>query len=514
MKKYLIHSLLFTAFVFLTTPTYGLDKKPGGEGKITVKAGVGDFGNRCFKPSSGTIREVCADYTISWKLWSLMGEPVGDYHLAWKLTSIELMDPQRKSASRYTPANMPIALKKAAAAIELYIDAVAEVTLDGECKVSYNFLSKSPENVCGWYALHHFNTGVAVRAGAGGSMNVPDGMSWDKLLFLSQSGSSVCLPEKKRAHLNADEAKAKFKQGVKLGNLKICPGSGVFELSSLERAIAKLCAKPGADRSNSFCPKQKKDEKNKESDKQGNQGKSAGNTQSGLMEELLDGPSSNSGEDNRTIEDLLDEDAERPQVERKLAQLRAAYRHKAEKACRITMHQIDSCYAKSSCKRPAESPSVDQCSSIPAYPSKPRAALVLTRSPEPGDVCYYVDAECRAERARKAAREREESRREAEELSEKQDEWNSRYQSLTQACNKLKEEREVFGSCQKKYGATCNPDGFGGQSACVEQRMSASGPSEKDARNQLKQEWNAKAAAPDRAPASNKSPQPVTNFLD
>ncbi len=205
---------------------------PGGEGTITSNMLI----NGCFKSKSDTVAEVCGNFTIRWKLWTLMGEPVGNYVLSWKLESIKLVNPANKASFYYAASNLPSMLSTPAKAIELYVDAVSSVDNSS--------------------STHRFNTGVPVRAGAGNSYNMPGSPNWAQL-FMLRGGC-----EAEPSYLDAASAKALFIKGVQLsGQLQFCPASGASGLDAVENAVAKLCAKPGADKEFSFCPPQKIAEK-------------------------------------------------------------------------------------------------------------------------------------------------------------------------------------------------------------------------------------------------------------
>jgi len=137
----------------------------------------------------------------------------------------------------------------------------------------------------------------------------------------------------------------------------------------------------------------------------------------------------------------------------------------------------------------------------------------LTRRPQPGEVCYNEDAECLAAREQWRLEKEREDEKAARNLERKQAEWTASYGALSEECEQRKKEREVFAGCQKSYGPTCNPNGFAGQSACVEHRMSTSGPTEKDARALLQKEWDAKAKASKKR-SSEKKDSIHNNFLD
>ena len=237
MTKILSKVFIIIAFAFNTSTAWGADKSPGGKGILK--------GFECFRTESSTVREVCASYAINWKMWSLMGEPVGSYSVSWSLRSMKLMDPKRGILNTYSAVSIPSELKKSAGALTLYLDGYA-TTHPG---AGYAVVGG---------AFHRFNTGISVRANAGGSVNVPGSPSWDKLFV---DGVIYGCEDKRNTYLSADAAKKKFIAGVELNNFERCAVSAIAELSQLESAIDKLCQRQEADKKYAFCPEQKPIEK-------------------------------------------------------------------------------------------------------------------------------------------------------------------------------------------------------------------------------------------------------------
>lgn len=469
MIKTLRRLIPITAFVLLPFSGWCANNGPGGSGILKNNFMTAN----CFKPNSGVVTEVCADLTINWKMWSLMGEPVGDYNVSWELTSISLMDQKRKLVSRFTPKNLPRELKKSAGAIELYIDGYASVSLGSN-----------------WYGQHRFNTGTTVRAGAGSSVNTPGSPNWDKLFVLDVNYNC---DDEQATFMDAQKAKTIFKNGIELRDLVLCKSASVSELTRLESAIDELCAKKGADKQYQFCPEQKEEPKKETAstqnkDTSGEKAKSKRQAPSaGLGASVLDGDDS-TRQGGVNIDSVLDESTERPLIQKRWAQETASYRRKAEPACRATMQGIDDCYEKSGCTPTAGSPSIEQCRNIPPHP------YVFT---------LFLSGEGSTESSRDAYR---------EELAERQAEqsrhWKSRYGSLSEECKQRDKERNEFVSCRKQYDSTCNPKKFTSMDDCLDAKVNSQGPTEQDARAQLKKEWNAKART------GKNAPQPVTNFLD
>jgi hypothetical protein len=185
-------------------------------------------GNECFPIKSGSIDRICGAWTIRWKLWSLMGEPVGNYLASWNVRSVRISGKNGRS-NTLDVATLPAPLKRAADKIELYLDAVSlAATPDGASTV--------------WHA---FNTGVAVQSGGESSYNVPGSPDWGKLFFSRLSLKPCDLAT--RDYLPADAAKQIWKKGAYLSLygstfvLELCPQSGVSNLEPLTTAIADLC---------------------------------------------------------------------------------------------------------------------------------------------------------------------------------------------------------------------------------------------------------------------------------
>ncbi len=218
---------------------------PGGEGVFT-----GPF-STCFKTGQDKVTEVCGPYEIRWKLWTLVGEPVGSFVVKWDAKEVRIVDPApRKGSTLYAIGGRVISgeLAEAANKSELYIEASVSVT-GGAVQLS-------PVDLA-------FDTGVAVRSGKGASMNVPGSWNWDK--FLLKAGVLGTSPCNKKApqYISEQNAKAIMKDGnVQLLNIKLCPGTQV-NASALESAIDALCRDDNSVNT-SLCAKKPQAEKDKE----------------------------------------------------------------------------------------------------------------------------------------------------------------------------------------------------------------------------------------------------------
>lgn len=248
MLNLLRKTLVMVATTSFFSFAWAAENKPGGQGFIEREYGQLNSGAeiKCFYVEKGSIASVCAKYRINWKLWSLMGEPVGDYNLAWTLININLRDPITGEKVTYSNVeSLPKQLQNSARALELYIDGVASINNPTEY-LEYRVSGSSI------YGYHAFNTGVAVRADVGSSMNVPGSPSWGTLFIKGPECN-----DKKQSYMDANDAKAAFKQGVVLQSLTICPKSSVSGIGSLESDIKELCKGFGADKTYRFCPEQK-----------------------------------------------------------------------------------------------------------------------------------------------------------------------------------------------------------------------------------------------------------------
>jgi hypothetical protein len=214
-----------------------------------------DYG--CIKPSSSVVSEVCFDYQISWKLWILMGEPVGDYRLKWALKSLKLVGGGAYASSGDVWANnlglptVPPQLQKGVNSMELYLDGMANVRIGG---------GYTPLNDKFYGSAHAFNTGTATRTGKS-SFNTPESPKWSET-FLEMSS--------RPGFMSAERAKVLFAGSrlpdmpLELFDFKIGPKSTVTGLDVLENQVASLCANQKNSRFE-FCPaikeKLKKDTK-------------------------------------------------------------------------------------------------------------------------------------------------------------------------------------------------------------------------------------------------------------
>lgn len=234
MLNSLRNILITVSIALLFSSAWSAESKSGGQGFMESEFLLNTSEGKCFDIKNSPVAAVCAKYRINWKLWSLMGEPVGDYNLEWQLYKIILKGATGNPIAYYGVEQLPKPLQAAANATELYIEGVADIS----------------GGLSGSFGYHAFNTGVPVRAGVGTSMNVPGSPSWGTL-FLNRPECN----DKEYPYMNAQDAKLAFKKGIKLQLLNICPKSSM-SVSSLVSAIKELCKSPGADKTHRFCPKQ------------------------------------------------------------------------------------------------------------------------------------------------------------------------------------------------------------------------------------------------------------------
>lgn len=214
-----------------------------------------------FATNSKTITNVGVDYKISWKLWTLLGEPVGDYKLKWTLRDLTINGGGLHSDMHIAAGNIPPALAKEAKSIELYLDGIASVNLSDKSMYDLNDIT---------LVSHAFNTGVATRAGQL-SYNTPGSPKWSEVFlkgYVSPNNDFI-----KHDYLSEKEAKEIFKRShqpeapLRMHNFIIGPKSTV-SVGDLENRIGELCANPKTAPSYEFCPAIKeKPKKEKEAEK-------------------------------------------------------------------------------------------------------------------------------------------------------------------------------------------------------------------------------------------------------
>ena len=237
MKGKILFSVLLT---ILTSLSYA-ESQPSKGAEGIINSG---FTNRCFKPKSKYVQQVCTDYEIRYKLWSLMGEPVGNYVLNWKLSPMSAISIK---GVPYNSFDIPEPLKKSVDDLELYIDGSANVTIPKKYGTTVNF--------------HRFNTGVAVKANKGSSYNTPGSPNWNKTFIESKACSKTDVK-----YATVADAKDAFINGFTLSSLEICSGTEVYGVTYIDDAIEHLCRSDEGEKYK-FCPKKEKKQQEKAEDK-------------------------------------------------------------------------------------------------------------------------------------------------------------------------------------------------------------------------------------------------------
>lgn len=237
MKGKILFSVLLTS---LTSLSYA-ESQPSKGAEGIINSG---FTNRCFKPKSKYVQQVCTDYEIRYKLWSLMGEPVGNYVLNWKLSPMSAITIK---GVPYNSFDIPEPLKKSVDDLELYIDGSANVTIPKKYGTTVNF--------------HRFNTGVAVKANKGSSYNTPGSPNWNKTFIESKACSKTDVK-----YATVADAKDAFINGFTLSSLEICSGTEVYGVTYIDDAIEHLCRSDEGEKYK-FCPKKEKKQQEKAEDK-------------------------------------------------------------------------------------------------------------------------------------------------------------------------------------------------------------------------------------------------------
>lgn len=208
----------------------------GGAAQAADFRGAFDKERVCFSPQpQGVLRHLCIEYTLHWRLFSLMGEAAVNAVLAdWKVTDFAIATPAGTVAWR---ANLPPALHEAARRLELHVVMDAGVRTPG--------VAAFP-----WLRL---DSGSPTRQGTP-SYNVPGSPDWAKLFHTAApqvhatgTGRVYHCVASPPAWASAGTAKTLMR-----GELTLAPtivGASVFcaNLSSvgntgaLSRAIREVC---------------------------------------------------------------------------------------------------------------------------------------------------------------------------------------------------------------------------------------------------------------------------------
>ena len=456
--------------------------------------------------ASRLVPTVQFNYQLRYKFTSLMGEPVANFGLSWSVFSIDI-DAGNGNRSRLLMWNAPESIRKAAEHLDLMLSGTLELTGNSaHRRIWVDFDTGAPVHPAAFM-------GSLDKAPV--SWNVPGSPNWDDWMHTTND----CGERGKRDALPAADAKAIYKAGIKkidMINGNHCRGSVLGNTEALEAAIVRLCKDNKSPYD--FCPK--KTEKDKPD------AKKTASDEDRRREDLLDGPAK-ATRGSSDIASALDEAAERPQVERKLAEEVAKYRASAVKACAADMDKIEACFAHEGCTPKALPPGITpaQCDGIPSYPTPAFRGLVLTRVYADRTTCenYGYDSyecqlscendrrsdECRnfaAQRDEAIAAKREDARRASEALEQQRRDWTARYGALAESCKPYTERKSMVQTCRKERESSCNP-GKATADSCLAERM-RSAPTMNDARALMQKEWARKAQDGKRTPAdNNKSPK-------
>lgn len=449
------HTLRLLAFLGLLI-AYGVAEAtpaaaPGGQGTLTPAFNQ----TQCMPVRGETLNEVCVRYSIAWRLWTLMGEPVAISTLQWDLVSIRLTSQTRKASKTYTASAIPSDLSTAVSKLELFIE--------GDAIVTSKIMAPGQQ-------LHfHLDTGTAVRARAGHSLNTPGSPSWDKVFYSAIDRCNA----RTYTYLPAAGVKDAFRTGIQLQDFTACPGSGISNAEAVEDAIHRICAqRPSSPPI--FCPLAPIPPTPAIAD---------GTRQSAMdaLDQLTS--SAGRGDSTRSGASALDERAARPAVLKRLQQDRASYRLATEPACRKSLDSIEACYVRAGCRMQPNLPTSDTCKTIPPYPNDV-FGFHLTAIPKPGDLCYREDAECLRARAEYQIR----KDAERAERREQQRTWDERYGHLSKQCRESEEARTAVATCRSNLTSTCNALHIDSMDDCLDRMTKEHGPSESDAQRHLQED--------------------------
>lgn len=440
--------------LLLATAGLAAAADPGGQGILRSPVGV-----QCFQTGSAAVPQVCGTLEVHWKLWALMGEPVGNYGLLWKLRSVQLQDGDGKGSRSYTLDALPAPLAAAAQRSTLMLEGLAYVQ----------------DSRQGMLAVA-FDTGAPARPDGKVSFNVPGSPSWDKFLIRgSNQGQGLagwCTSEG-RSYAAPADAKALMRAGVRLGNLQLCPRSSA-SADSLERAIDKHC-EGGAKAA--YCAPAKPpaaaaatDVLDRAADK--GLGKTAARAADALPRQ---GGAAAGG---AGISDALDQVQDRGTIARQRETLVAAFKTSAQAACSRELAPMQAC-VQQACPA-VQGPTEASCKEIPNRPAKELGALLTARSNGPCDAACL--SERRASRIQRYREEEDESRAFALRVQK----WDDRWSALAQQCQATEQARAAQAQCSAAAQRQCNPAGTTADS-CLQQRM-AGAPTEADSRAAFEQQ--------------------------
>lgn len=192
-------------------------------------------------------------------------------------------------------------------------------------------------------------------------------------------------------------------------------------------------------------------------------------TQPSLAESIFDGPTTNQPPLNAS--ELLDEQAERPIVQKKLNQEVATYRYKATPGCQQILSDINVCYTRSNCqprlekeiqecyvnicgKQPSEKNCVSECWTPPRDTSNDRPGVNYISFPSCSQKC----------------------------------EPNPLFKTW-KTCTENAKQCRVDEACVNR----CNPNHFDSVDECLDKQVRTNGPTYNDAKKLMQKEWNQRA---------------------
>ncbi len=436
--------------------------EPGGKGILRSVVG-----GQCFETGSAAVPQVCGTVEVHWKLWALMGEPVGNYGLVWKLSSVHIQDGDGKGSRNYTLGALPPPLAAAAQRSELMLEGLAYVQ----------------DSRQGMLAIA-FDTGAPARPDGKVSFNVPGSPNWDKFLIKGSSqsqGLAGWCESEGRSYAAPADAKALMRAGVRLGNLQLCPRSSA-SADGLERAIDKHCSQGAKE---PYCaptkpPSASADLLDRAADK------GLGKTAARAPEATPRKGGATAGGAGMT--DALDQVQDRGTIARQRETLVAAFKTTAQAACSRELAPLQAC-VQQACPA-VQGPTEASCKEVPNRPARGLGAILTSSSNAP------CDAACQRERrAWREQRDREEEEaRNAFALRVQA--WDERWSALAQQCQATQQARAANAQCNTAAQRQCNPAGTTADS-CLQQRM-AGAPTEADARAVFDQQQRSRETAGQR----------------
>lgn len=449
--------MLFAA-LFLCATNTGYSKNPQHEGTIQEQ-------HRCFYPQSGYVAEICFSYSISWKMWILMGEPVEDYHLTWELKSYSLIKPSEHSdlsqtnvystLPAYTLGTHRAEFDKAFNKSRLYIEAESEVR-DGMQEVQ---------------AYRRFNTGNAVEQRKS-SLNVPGSPSWTKF-FRKNRGC-----EKEADHFDEKQAKNIFSKKLSLVSIEFCNEATFFSLDAVERLADKICSDGNVKRKPEFCDiKIVKKEEKKPVEK-----KSTVDVMEDMFASLDSQKKPDKFDQAKDINSKFDVLESKLKAEGILAKrmrlLQEQNYDRAVEACNKFFEKIDTCLVEQRCPRPQLPVGLTEkeCMEATVCPAVTKLPHLTSRN-----LNERCDRECRRERRRE---EREQEQRDQEKKEKWAKECDERY-SKVQLCEPFKLSKKKFDNCSKNIQSVCNPQGLQTKEECLNNEVNLKQPNELELKKQL-----------------------------